>query len=153
MSAGVTLKVCEMPMRSWELRFGTLSPASRRKRVLVVGGGPAGMKAAATAAERGHQATLFEAERRLGGQALLAQMLPGRAEFGGLITNLQREMELAAVPIHKGVRVDRAKILAEAPDVVLIATGATPYRPDFAQPGSRPRHRQNAPRRSECRRA
>jgi 2,4-dienoyl-CoA reductase-like NADH-dependent reductase (Old Yellow Enzyme family)/thioredoxin reductase len=133
---GYPISCIQNPASGRELRFGTLSPASRRKKVMVIGGGPAGMKAAATAAERGHQATLFEAERRLGGQALLAQMLPGRAEFGGLITNLQREMELAAVPVHKGVRVDRAKILAEAPDVVLIATGATPYRPEFAQEGA-----------------
>jgi len=102
---------------------------------MVIGGGPAGMKAAVIAAERGHQATLYEAERRLGGQAILAQMLPGRAEFGGLITNLQRELELAGVQIHKGVRVDRAMIAAAAPDVVIIATGATPYRPVFPQEG------------------
>jgi pyruvate/2-oxoglutarate dehydrogenase complex dihydrolipoamide dehydrogenase (E3) component len=79
---------------------------------------------------------LYEAERRLGGQALLAQMLPGRAEFGGLITNLERELELAGVQIHKGRRVDRAMIAAAAPDVVLIATGARPYRPDFPQEGA-----------------
>jgi 2,4-dienoyl-CoA reductase-like NADH-dependent reductase (Old Yellow Enzyme family)/thioredoxin reductase len=133
---GYPISCIQNPVSGRELRFGTLSPASRRKKVMIIGGGPAGMKAAAIAAERGHQAALFEAERRLGGQALLAQMLPGRAEFGGLITNLQREMELAAVQIHKGVRVDRAKIVAEAPDVVLIATGATPYRPDFAQEGA-----------------
>jgi pyruvate/2-oxoglutarate dehydrogenase complex dihydrolipoamide dehydrogenase (E3) component len=100
---------------------------------MVIGGGPAGMKAAVIAAERGHHATLFEAQRRLGGQALLAQMLPGRAEFGGLITNLQRELELAGVLIHRGTRIDRARILAEAPDVVLIATGAEPYWPQFPQ--------------------
>jgi pyruvate/2-oxoglutarate dehydrogenase complex dihydrolipoamide dehydrogenase (E3) component len=88
------------------------------------------------AAERGHLATLFEAERRLGGQALLAQMLPGRAEFGGLVTNLERELHLARVPVHKGTRVDRAMIAAAAPDVVLIATGAKPYRPQFPQEGA-----------------
>jgi len=102
---------------------------------MVIGGGPAGMKAAVIAAQRGHHTTLFEAERRLGGQALLAQMLPGRAEFGGLTTNLQRELELAGVQIHKGVRVDRARIAAEAPDVALIATGAKPYRPEFPREG------------------
>jgi pyruvate/2-oxoglutarate dehydrogenase complex dihydrolipoamide dehydrogenase (E3) component len=88
------------------------------------------------AAQRGHQVALFEAERRLGGQSLLAQLLPGRAEFGGLVTNLQRELELAGVQIHRHTRVDRARILAEAPDVVLIATGATPYRPEFPQEGA-----------------
>jgi pyruvate/2-oxoglutarate dehydrogenase complex dihydrolipoamide dehydrogenase (E3) component len=62
-------------------------------------------------------------------------MLPGRAEFGGIITNLQREMELAGVQIHKGARVDRAMVLAAAPDVVLIATGAKPYRPEFPHEG------------------
>ena len=59
---------------------------------MVVGGGPAGMKAAAVAAERGHDVTLYEAAGRLGGQVLLAERLPGRAEFGGAITNLSREV-------------------------------------------------------------
>jgi 2,4-dienoyl-CoA reductase-like NADH-dependent reductase (Old Yellow Enzyme family)/thioredoxin reductase len=132
---GYPISCIQNPASGRELRFGTLSPASRRKKVMVIGGGPAGMKAAAIAAQRGHHAILFEAERRLGGQALLAQMLPGRAEFGGLITNLQRELELAEVQIHHSTRVDRAAILAEAPDVVLIATGAEPYRPEFPQEG------------------
>lgn len=133
---GYPISCIQNPASGRELRFGTLSPASRRKKVMVVGGGPAGMKAAATAAERGHHAVLFEAERRLGGQALLAQMLPGRAEFGGIITNLERELQLAGVPVRKGARVDRQMILAEAPDVVLIATGAKPYRPEFPQEGA-----------------
>ena len=98
---------------------------------MIIGGGPAGMKAAAIAAQRGHHAILYEAERRLGGQALLAQMLPGRAEFGGLITNLERELELAGVQIHRNTRVDPAMVSAAAPDVVLVATGAKPYWPPF----------------------
>jgi 2,4-dienoyl-CoA reductase-like NADH-dependent reductase (Old Yellow Enzyme family)/thioredoxin reductase len=132
---GYPISCIQNPVSGRELRFGTLPPASRRKKVMVIGGGPAGMKAAVIAAQRGHHTTLFEAERRLGGQALLAQMLPGRAEFGGLTTNLQRELELAGVQIHKGVRVDRARIAAEAPDVALIATGAKPYRPEFPREG------------------
>ena len=130
---GYPISCIQNPASGRELRFGTLSPASRRRKVMVVGGGPAGMKAAVIAAQRGHHATLYEAERRLGGQALLAQMLPGRAEFGGLITNLQRELELAGVQIHKGARIDREAVTAAAPDVVLIATGAKPYRPKFPQ--------------------
>jgi 2,4-dienoyl-CoA reductase-like NADH-dependent reductase (Old Yellow Enzyme family) len=133
---GYPISCIQNPVSGRELRFGSLSPASRPKKVWVVGGGPAGMKAAVIAAERGHRASLFEAERRLGGQALLAQMLPGRAEFGGLVTNLERELHLARVPVHKGTRVDRAMIAAAAPDVVLIATGAKPYRPQFPQEGA-----------------
>jgi 2,4-dienoyl-CoA reductase-like NADH-dependent reductase (Old Yellow Enzyme family) len=133
---GYAISCIQNPVSGRELRFGTLPAAQRRKKVMIVGGGPAGMKAAVIAAQRGHHATLFEAQRRLGGQALLAQMLPGRAEFGGLITNLQRELELAEVPVHRGSRVDRAKIVAEAPDVVLVATGALPYRPEFPQEGA-----------------
>ncbi len=133
---GYPISCIQNPVSGRELRFGSLSPASRPKKVWVVGGGPAGMKAAVIAAERGHSASLFEAERRLGGQALLAQMLPGRAEFGGLVTNLERELHLARVPVRKGTRVDRAMIAAAAPDVVLIATGAKPYRPQFPQEGA-----------------
>jgi 2,4-dienoyl-CoA reductase-like NADH-dependent reductase (Old Yellow Enzyme family) len=133
---GYAISCIQNPVSGRELRFGTLPAAPRRKKVMIVGGGPAGMKAAVIAAERGHHAALFEAQRRLGGQALLAQMLPGRAEFGGLVTNLLRELELAQVPVHRGSHVDRAKIMAEAPDVVLIATGAEPYRPEFPQEGT-----------------
>jgi 2,4-dienoyl-CoA reductase-like NADH-dependent reductase (Old Yellow Enzyme family) len=124
---GYPISCIQNPVSGRELRFGTLPPASHRRKVMIIGGGPA---------QRGHHTTLFEAERRLGGQALLAQMLPGRAEFGGLITNLQRELELAGVQIHKGARVDRAAVVAAAPDVVLIATGAIPYRPEFPQEGA-----------------
>jgi 2,4-dienoyl-CoA reductase-like NADH-dependent reductase (Old Yellow Enzyme family)/thioredoxin reductase len=133
---GYPISCIQNPVSGRELRFGTLLPATHAKKIMVVGAGPAGMKAAVIAAQRGHQVTLFEAERRLGGQALLAQLLPGRAEFGGLVTNLQRELELAGVRIHKNARVGRAEIVAEAPDAVLIATGAKPYRPSFPQEGA-----------------
>jgi 2,4-dienoyl-CoA reductase-like NADH-dependent reductase (Old Yellow Enzyme family)/thioredoxin reductase len=133
---GFPISCIQNPVSGRELRYGTMRRAAPGRKVMVVGGGPAGMKAAAIAAERGHHVSLFEAQRRLGGQALLAQLLPGRAEFGGIVTNLQREVELAGGRVHKGARVDRAKIAAEAPEVVLIATGALPYRPEFPQEGA-----------------
>jgi 2,4-dienoyl-CoA reductase-like NADH-dependent reductase (Old Yellow Enzyme family) len=132
---GYSISCIQNPVSGRELRFGSLSRAPQRKNVMVIGGGPAGMKAAAIAAQRGHHVTLFEAERRLGGQAVLAQLLPRRAEFGGLITNLERELVLAGVQVRKGVRVDRAMIAAAAPDVAIVATGALPYRPEFPQEG------------------
>lgn len=133
---GYPISCIQNPVSGRELRFGTMAPATRRRRVLVVGAGPAGMKAAVIAAQRGHRVTLAEAEHRLGGQALLAQLLPGRAEFGGLVTNLQHELETSGVEVRKGARMDRAAILAEAPEVVIIATGAVPYRPEFAREGA-----------------
>ena len=68
---------------------------------------------------------------RLGGQALLAQLLPGRAEFGGIVTNLTREVELAGAKVVKRTKVDRALVEREKPDAVIIATGAKPHMPDM----------------------
>ncbi len=125
----------QFPQSGREIAFRAVKPARQARRVMVIGGGPAGMRAAATAAARGHQVTLFEAGRRLGGQVLLAQLLPGRAEFGGIVTNLARELERAQVEVRKGVRVDRALVDRFAPDAVIVATGARPFHPHFVRDG------------------
>jgi 2,4-dienoyl-CoA reductase-like NADH-dependent reductase (Old Yellow Enzyme family) len=126
---GYSISCIQHPETGRELDYGGLRPAERRKRVLVAGGGPAGMKAAAVAAQRGHEVTIYEASNRLGGQALLAQQLPGRAEFGGIVTNLTREMELAGVKVIRNAAVDLDLLQKEKPDAVVLATGARPYRP------------------------
>ncbi len=123
---GFPISCIQHPETGRELRYGKLVPARRPKRVLVAGGGPAGMKAAAIAASRGHDVTLHEAEARLGGQTLLAQALPGRAEFGGIVGNLAREMELAGVKLRLKSPVTRALVESQAPDTVILATGARP---------------------------
>ncbi len=128
---GYPISCIQYPESGRELSYPRRRPARRRKRVLVAGGGPAGMKAAAVAAERGHKVRLFEAAPRLGGQALLAQLLPGRAEFGGIVTNLARELELAGVEVVTGTPVDAALVAEEAPDAVVVATGARPRRPEI----------------------
>jgi 2,4-dienoyl-CoA reductase-like NADH-dependent reductase (Old Yellow Enzyme family) len=112
------------------------APAPTRREVVVIGGGPGGLKAAAVAAERGHRVTLLEASRRVGGQVLLAQELPGRAEFGGAIGNLLGEAERAGVTIRTSVRADVDLVREAAPDVVIVATGALPYRPALEIVGS-----------------
>lgn len=123
---GYPISCIQHPETGRELTYGTLTKAANRKKVMVIGGGPGGMKAAAIAAERGHDVTLYEASERLGGQALLAQALPGRAEFGGIVTNLSREMELAGVKVVTRHKVTREFIEAEKPDAVIVATGAKP---------------------------
>jgi len=96
---------------------------------MVVGGGPAGLKAAAVAAERGHEVVLYESAGRVGGQVLLAERLPGREEFGGAVSNLLGEASRAGVKIVTGVPVDAAFVRAAEPDAVIVATGALPRRP------------------------
>ncbi|MFI9599608.1 FAD-dependent oxidoreductase [Streptomyces sp. NPDC052043] len=128
---GHPISCIQHPETGRERRFGTLPLLTRRKKVLVVGGGPAGLKAAAVAAARGHEVELHEADRRVGGQVLLAQLLPGRAEFGGAITNLEGEARRAGVRVVVGSRVDAQAVTAAAPDAVILATGARPRRPEL----------------------
>ncbi len=132
---GLPVSCIQHPETGRELAYGRLTPAARRKRVMVVGAGPAGMKAAVTAAQRGHEVTLWEAAAQPGGQALLAQLLPRRAEFGGIVTNLLREVERAQVRLRRGVRVTEEVLRDEAPDAVILATGAVPHVPDLPTDG------------------
>ena len=132
---GLPISCIQHPETGRELLYGQPKPSTRGKRIMVVGGGPAGMKAAAVAAQRGHRVTLYEASAQLGGQIQLAQLLPRRSEFGGASTNLQREMQLAGVEVVRNTRVDRALIERENPDHVIIATGAQPYWPNFERGG------------------
>jgi 2,4-dienoyl-CoA reductase-like NADH-dependent reductase (Old Yellow Enzyme family) len=126
---GYPISCIQHPETGRELTLGIMPPVTRRRRVIVAGGGPAGMKAAAVLAARGHEVVLHEAEAQLGGQARLAQLLPGRAEFGGIVTNLTREMENAGVAIRRNSTVTRALVDAEGAEAVVIATGGRPHRP------------------------
>ncbi len=126
---GCAISCIQHPETGREAQYGTLKAAANARKVMVVGGGPGGMKAASIAARRGHDVVLYEAGPRLGGQALIAQLLPGRAEFGGIVTNLAREVELAGVRVVTGTTVELALIAREQPDAVIVATGGKPRWP------------------------
>ena len=121
---GAAVSCIQNPVSGRELEFAENGPAPQSKKILVIGGGPAGLKAAVTAAERGHNVSLWEASRQPGGQVLLAQQLPGRAEFGGIVTNLLQALDAHGVDVSCGVTADTDAIAGENADVVIVATGA-----------------------------
>lgn len=131
MHRGYGVSCIQHPETGRELLYPANVRAETPKRVWVAGGGPGGLKAAASAAERGHAVTLFEASSRLGGQAQIAQLLPRRAEFGGIIGNLEREVRAAGAQIAMETRVTRDMVEAGQPDTVIVATGAQAFRPDI----------------------
>jgi 2,4-dienoyl-CoA reductase-like NADH-dependent reductase (Old Yellow Enzyme family) len=112
-----------------ELGRGTLSRAETPRAVTVVGGGPAGMKAAEIAARRGHDVTIYERDESLGGQVRFAKELDGREEFEKPLLWLREALDREDVAVETGVEVTPDLLADESPDAVVLATGASP--PDF----------------------
>jgi 2,4-dienoyl-CoA reductase (NADPH2) len=106
-----------------------VSMADKVKTILVIGGGPAGLKAACTAAQRGHRVILMEKDTRLGGQLLLNALIPGREELLTAAADLQHNLEALNVDIRLGVAADAKKVQTLEPDAVVLATGAAPVAP------------------------
>jgi 2,4-dienoyl-CoA reductase (NADPH2) len=106
----------------------------RRKRVAVVGAGPAGLAASTTLAERGHEVHLFDAADRIGGQFNMAKRIPGKEEFHETLRYFDKRLQATGVTLHLSTRVSAADLLAQKFDEVVLATGVVPRRP--AIPGS-----------------
>ena len=98
---------------------------------MVVGGGPAGMEAARTAAQRGHEVHLYDLAGELGGQVRMAASAPHRADLGAITRWLADEIVRLGVHVHLRTPVDPDLVIDAAPDAVIIATGSTPRRDGF----------------------
>ncbi|MBI2866134.1 MAG: FAD-dependent oxidoreductase [Chloroflexi bacterium] len=111
-----------------EWGIGTLSSAPQKKRVLIVGGGPAGLEAARMASLRGHEVMLYEKDTELGGQMRLAKQLPGRSDIEEVIRWRRAQIEKQKVKVVLGTEVTPELVMELNPDAVVVATGSFPLR-------------------------
>jgi dimethylglycine catabolism A len=112
-----------------EGEWAELPKAPKIKKVVVVGGGPAGLEAARIARSRGHQVTLFEKSDRLGGQLNIAKLAPKRTDYDGVARWLELQVKKLGVVLRLGTEATIDLVLTEKPDAVVVATGAIPLLP------------------------
>lgn len=106
-----------------------IAPTRQRKRIAVVGAGPAGLASATTLAERGHEVHLFDAATDIGGQFNMARRIPGKEEFNETLRYFRRRLALTGVHLHLGTRVEAATLAGQGYDHVILATGVAARNP------------------------
>ena len=121
--------------RELKINERLVSKAEAARKIVVIGGGPAGLKVAEIAAKRGHQVTLLERQRQLGGQVLLAAVQPEHAVVGEVVSYLEAQLIEAQVDIRLGVAATPANVAALRPDIVVLANGSEPNLPGRADDG------------------
>ncbi|MEM7036636.1 MAG: NADPH-dependent 2,4-dienoyl-CoA reductase, partial [Bacteroidota bacterium] len=104
------------------------TPTAKKKKIAVVGAGPAGLAFSTVAAARGHDVTLYESASEIGGQFNMAKQIPGKEEFYETIRYYDKQIQLTGVNLKLNTRADRALLTANGYEEVIIATGVTPRK-------------------------
>lgn len=138
--SGKRLACSVNPTLGNEIELPPLTRTDTPKRIVVVGGGAAGMEAAWVAAQRGHRVTLFETRRELGGKLAGSERFLPWLEVWHAVDFLARQVAKAGVELRLGEAADVASILAREPDALIVATGATVRAPVLPGDGSVPMH-------------
>ena len=121
---------CILNPRAGNEGFFKVGQGERPRKIMVAGGGPAGMEFALTAAERGHEVHLYEKEDRLGGQVNLAKTPPGKGEFQRLIDSMKGRTEHLNVRVKLNTLLTPEMVREEKPDLLIVASGARPVNID-----------------------
>ncbi|CAB0150399.1 2,4-dienoyl-CoA reductase [NADPH] [Pseudidiomarina piscicola] len=108
-----------------------MQPTRQKKRIAVVGAGPAGLAFSSYAAERGHEVHLFDAKNEIGGQFNYAKQIPGKEEFYETLRYFNNQLKATGVTLHLGQQQTAASLLAEQFDEVVLATGVVPRKVDI----------------------
>lgn len=104
-------------------------PTSQKKRIAVIGAGPAGLAASTVLAERGHEVDLFDSADKIGGQFNMAKTIPGKEEFEETLRYFKRKIETTGVKLHLNKRISADELLKASYDDVVLATGVFPRNP------------------------
>src|SRR5262245_37981796 len=128
---GKPVTCIQNPGAGRETELAEPARAESSRQVVIVGAGVAGLEAARVSALRGHRVILFERESEVGGQVLVASRAPARAEYAGIARFLARQVARLPVDCRLGVEADVDLVLAESPDVVIVATGSHPHVPSL----------------------
>jgi 2,4-dienoyl-CoA reductase-like NADH-dependent reductase (Old Yellow Enzyme family)/thioredoxin reductase len=126
---GKAITCVQNPMIGREAELGVITPASRARRVLVIGGGVGGLETARVAALRGHKVTLLEAAPALGGQVLVAARAPKREDYAAIAHWLVGQVKKAGVEVRLNTPAEVTDVLRLDPESVVVATGAVPRVP------------------------
>ncbi|WP_128895019.1 oxidoreductase [Longirhabdus pacifica] len=127
---GIPASCLVNPMVGREVEW-EIQPVNEKKKVAVIGGGPAGMEAARVLGERGHNVVLFEKNKEIGGQLLYAVQVPGKQEFNETLRYYTTQFEKYEVDVRLGCEVNEQMLLDEGFDDVVLATGVVPRVPQI----------------------